>query len=135
MTYLPTQTASFYRENSGTLSVVSNGNFFAIGNANPPCFSYNSKTHAPPGISYICARLDGDADSTHPLATLSLSPPISSSNSRIGSSLTQNRLETVQSNSTAIVPTRGTLSVVATNRDTGDQILTSNFLFLHLICR
>jgi len=134
MTYLATQNPSFYRENSGTISVISGANFFEVG-ALQPCFSSASQTHAPFGVSYICARVDGDADSTHPLATLCLSPSISPSNTRIASSLTQNRVETAQSNSTAISPTKGTLSVVATNRDSGDQIVTSNFLFLHLICR
>jgi len=134
MTYLATQNPSFYRENSGTIPVASNENFFETGELQP-CFSSASKTHAPPGISYICARVDGDNDNIHPLATLSLSPSISASNTRIASSLTQNRLETAQSNTTAILPTKGTLSVVATNRDSGDLIVTSNFLFLHLICR
>lgn len=132
---MTTQKPCFYRENSGTLAVVSNANFFATGDSNPPCFSRNNLTHAPFGISYICAKIDGDADSINPRASMALTPSISGSNTRIGSSLTYTRVESVQSNTTAIIPIKNMVSVSATILDSGDQVFASNFLFLHLACR
>lgn len=134
MTYL-SQRPTFYRENNGALTVQSNANFFASGESSFPCFSSAAKTHAPFGVSYICAKLDGDADTIHPRATLSISPPISSSNSRVGCSLTYSRVETAQSNTCGLLPSKGTLSIVAETVDSGDVILTSNSLFIHIICR
>lgn len=134
MTYL-SKTPAFYRENQDSLTVTTGADFFKIGQSSPPCFSSAGATHAPFGVSYICAKLNGDADTTHPRASLSISPSISPSNARVGCSLVFDRVETAQSCTAGLLPTKGQLSIVAQNVDSGDIILTSNSLFIHIICR
>lgn len=134
MTYLKSQNPSFYRENIGTVSLVNNGAFFAGSSAYAPCFHSSTQSHAPFGISYMCAKIDGDTDGNLPRGFIGITPSISDSNTRIASSMTY-RAVTTQSNSSTFVPSKGVVSAIAGVFDSGDVVFTSNSLFIHLICR